>query len=55
MLNLSVNYFMRTTDPAHIQAAQEFWSRCFKNEDIYKKITKLNIALGVNWKKPIPN
>ena len=29
--------FIRTTDPYHEEAAQEFWRRCLKAGDIYKK------------------
>jgi len=36
-LNLSYNNFIRTTDPYHIKAAQEFWIRCEANGDIYEK------------------
>jgi methionyl-tRNA synthetase len=36
-LNLSYNAFIRTTDPAHIHAAQEMWRKCEANGDIYKK------------------
>ncbi len=43
--------FIRTTDPEHIVAAQEFWRVCQKNGDIYKKITALNIVLVVSWKR----
>jgi methionyl-tRNA synthetase len=51
MLNLSVNYFMRTTNPAHIQAAQEFWSRCFQKGDIYKKNYKTKYCVGCELEK----
>jgi methionyl-tRNA synthetase len=34
-LNLSTDAFIRTTDPAHINAAQEMWRRCSK--DLYEK------------------
>src|SRR3972149_6312131 len=30
-LNLSYNNFIRTTDPEHEKAAQEFWKLCLKN------------------------
>ena len=33
-LNLSYDAFVRTTDKAHIQAAQELWKLCEKNGDI---------------------
>ncbi len=36
-LNLSNDTFVRTTDPAHVKAAQEIWRRCAENGDIYKK------------------
>lgn len=29
--------FIRTTEPRHIEAAQEMWKRCAANGDIYKK------------------
>ena len=37
LLDLSNNVFIRTTDPAHIKAAQEMWRRCEAKGDIYKK------------------
>ena len=36
-LNLSIDTFIRTTDPSHIAAAQEVWRRCEAKGDIYKK------------------
>lgn len=33
----SFDAFVRTTDPAHIRAAQEMWRRCEAAGDIYKK------------------
>lgn len=36
-LNLSPDLFARTTSLEHAKAAQEFWRRCSKNGDIYKK------------------
>jgi methionyl-tRNA synthetase len=36
-LNLSTDTFIRTSDPAHIRAAQEMWRRCAAKGDIYKK------------------
>jgi methionyl-tRNA synthetase len=36
-LSLSTDAFIRTTDPAHIAAAQEIWNRCAAAGDIYKK------------------
>ncbi len=48
-------HFIRTTDPHHKAAAQEFWKRCFANGDIYKKITPSVIASDASLKKPLPN
>ena len=31
------DFFYRTSDPSHHKAAQEFWKKCNKNGDIYKK------------------
>lgn len=36
-LNVSTDAFIRTTSPAHVQAAQEMWRRCEANKDIYLK------------------
>lgn len=36
-LDASYDNFVRTTDPDHKAAAQEFWRRCDENGDIYKK------------------
>ncbi|MCD5381370.1 MAG: methionine--tRNA ligase [Candidatus Pacebacteria bacterium] len=36
-LNLSYDNFIRTTDTAHKEAAQEMWRRCDAAGDIYKK------------------
>lgn len=36
-LDLSTDTFVRTTNSAHIQAAQEMWLRCEAKGDIYKK------------------
>lgn len=35
--DLSYDAFVRTTDPAHIRAAEEMWRRCLAAGDIYKK------------------
>ena len=37
MLNLSVNYFMRTTSPAHIQAPKSFGVDVLKMKIFIKK------------------
>ncbi len=50
-LNLSYNNFIRTTDDHHILAAQEFWRRCDKNGDIYKKNYKIKYCVGCELEK----
>lgn len=50
-LNLSYTNFIRTTDPNHKKAAQEFWKRCLKNGDIYKKMYKIKYCVGCELEK----
>lgn len=50
-LNLSYNNFIRTTDPHHLTAAQEFWKRCLVNGDIYKKFYKIKYCVGCELEK----
>jgi methionyl-tRNA synthetase len=50
-LNLSYNHFIRTTDPHHLSAAQEFWKLCLKNGDIYKKFYKIRYCVGCELEK----
>lgn len=50
-LNLSITHFIRTTDKKHIKAAQEFWNRCLKNGDIYKKNYKIKYCVGCEMEK----
>lgn len=50
-LNLSYNSFIRTTDPVHVRAAQEFWTRCDKAGDIYKKKYKTKYCVGCEAEK----
>ncbi|MBI2019595.1 methionine--tRNA ligase [Candidatus Daviesbacteria bacterium] len=50
-LNLSYTNFIRTTDPHHIKAAQEFWKRCSDNGDIYKKMYKIKYCVGCELEK----
>lgn len=45
-LNLSNDAFIRTTDPKHIEAAQELWRRCEAKGDIYKKKYKGLYCVG---------
>ncbi len=39
-------HFIRTTDPHHMRAAQEFWRRCAANGDIYKKNYQVKYCVG---------
>ncbi|QQG44800.1 MAG: methionine--tRNA ligase [Candidatus Roizmanbacteria bacterium] len=50
-LNLSYTHFIRTTDKHHVAAAQEFWQRCDKNGDIYKKNYKIKYCVGCELEK----
>ncbi len=50
-LNLSYNNFIRTTDDHHIKAAQEFWQRCEKAGDIYKKNYSVKYCVGCELEK----
>lgn len=50
-LNLSYNHFVRTTDPHHLKAAQEFWKLCLANGDIYKKFYKIKYCVGCELEK----
>ncbi len=50
-LNLSYDNFIRTTDPKHAAAAQEFWKLCEKNGDIYKKNYKIKYCVGCELEK----
>ncbi len=51
ILNLSYNSFVRTTDEGHIKIAQEFWQRCQKAGDIYKKNYKIKYCIGCELEK----
>jgi len=50
-LNLTYTNFIRTTDPAHIAAAQEFWRRCNAAGDIYKKEYEIKYCVGCELEK----
>jgi methionyl-tRNA synthetase len=50
-LNLSFDRFIRTTDPDHINAAQEFWKRCEASGDIYKKSYQVKYCVGCELEK----
>lgn len=44
-------HFIRTTDESHVRAAQEFWKRCEKNGDIYKKNYTIRYCVGCELEK----
>jgi len=43
--------FIRTTDSHHIEAAKEFWRRCEKSGDIYKKQYRIKYCVGCELEK----
>ncbi len=51
LLNLSSTNFIRTTDNNHIKAAWEFWTKCLKNGDIYKKTYHSKYCVGCELEK----
>ncbi len=51
IFNLSYTNFIRTTDPGHKAAAQEFWRLCEKNGDIYKKKYSVKYCVGCELEK----
>jgi len=50
-LNISEHNFIRTTDPHHVAAAQEFWKRCEERGDIYKKAYQIKYCVGCELEK----
>jgi len=50
-LNLSFTNFIRTSEKKHKKAAQEFWLRCLKNGDIYKKNYQVKYCVGCEMEK----
>jgi methionyl-tRNA synthetase len=50
-LNLTYNSFVRTTNPHHIEATQNFWNLCDKNGDIYKKNYEIKYCVGCELEK----
>lgn len=50
-LEISYDAFLRTTDPSHVSAAQEFWKRCADNGDIYKAEYELKYCVGCELEK----
>lgn len=51
LLNLSYDHFIRTTDPKHVQAAQEFWRRAEAQGDIYKAEYQVKYCVGCELAK----
>lgn len=51
LLDLDYTHFIRTTDPHHCAAAQEFWIRCQKAGDIYKKTYETAYCVGCEMEK----
>ncbi|MCX6731612.1 MAG: methionine--tRNA ligase [Candidatus Parcubacteria bacterium] len=51
ILNLSYDNFIRTTNPEHIKATQEFWKQCSKNGYIYKQPYKIKYCVGCELEK----
>lgn len=50
-LDVSWDRFIRTTDDAHVRAAQEFWLRCDAAGDIYKKSYQVKYCSGCELEK----
>ncbi|MBU6490814.1 methionine--tRNA ligase [Patescibacteria group bacterium] len=48
---ISYDSFMRTTDPEHMRAAQEFWRRCKTSDDIYKAAYEVKYCIGCELEK----
>lgn len=51
LLNLSYTNFIRTTNPDHMKAAQEFWRICDTNGYIYKKLYSIKYCVGCELEK----
>lgn len=51
MLNISYDAFTRTTNPAHMAAAQAFWQRCEAAGDIYKAAYEVKYCVGCELEK----
>ena len=51
LLNLSYSNFIRTTDPAHKQAAQKFWQICQQNGYIYQAEYQSKYCVGCELEK----
>ena len=44
-------HFIRTTEPHHLVACQEFWNRCLDNGDIYRKVYHIKYCVGCEMEK----
>ncbi len=51
LLHMDNPTFIRTTDAHHKAAAAEFWKRCEKNGDIYKKAYQVKYCVGCELEK----
>jgi len=51
LLNVSYTHFIRTSDPDHKKAAQEFWRLCAARGDIYKKSYRIRYCVGCELEK----
>ena len=51
VLGVNFTHFIRTTDEHHIAAAQQFWTRCAANADIYKKEYHVRYSIGSEKEK----
>lgn len=51
LLNLSYTHFIRTSNPEHKKAAQEFWRLCAERDDIYKKSYRIKYCVGCELEK----
>ncbi len=51
LLGVEVTNFIRTTDPHHVMAAQEFWKLVDKNGHIYKKNYSVRYCIGCELEK----
>lgn len=51
LLNVSYTHFIRTSDPEHKKAAQEFWRRCMAAGDIEKKNYSIKYCVGCELEK----
>jgi methionyl-tRNA synthetase len=50
-LEISYDTFLRTTNPIHIAAAEEFWKRCEAAGDIYKAEYEIKYCVGCELEK----